>query len=157
METGITKSSSRKTMRVSIAFTGVACGALAGAPAMAATVQAGRPMLNAIPRTAAITEKSHCPAGTSHWLHMGLSKAADYCFGGKGTDSILDSGATSFCGGNNKGYFYGFLRETGKYETIHFGHGTTYAHIAGATGGDWLSVLKVHISNYSGTDKCPFP
>jgi len=155
MGTSITKSSSRKTKRVSIAVTGVAaCTAFAGPSAMAATVQVGQPILKAVPRIPDIKERG-CGAGTSNWFHLAFNKSQDICFGFTGTTNY-DYFATSFCGGNNTGYISG-SSAYGKREKIHFGHGTTYAHITGVSPNKPLFVSHEHISGYAGNDKCKFP
>jgi hypothetical protein len=157
------KPSARKSMRVATTFTGVAaCAAFAAPTAMAATGTGGHQLWrNAIPHTVRpdnTTVKS-CVGGTSNWFHLAYNKSHDLCFGGKGKVIFSNSQpvATSFCGGNNTGWIKGFYYTTGKSYFTYFGHGTFYAHIPNTTAADPLVLASMHISNYSGNDKCGFP
>jgi hypothetical protein len=160
MRTGI-----RKTMKVATTFTGVAACAAAFAPAAtAATTGHQLPYKNA-PVTAphgvrpGISERGGCPGGTSNWFHVGYAKVQDTCFGFKGTFSGSPVYyATSFCGGNNTGWIAGYLDGgAGAHYFTYFGHGTTYAHIPGTSASEPLAITQVHISGWSGGDKCGFP
>jgi hypothetical protein len=156
------KAASRKTMRVATTFTGVAaCAAFMTPAAMAGTARSAGPRSGNRPqangRTDAVrpanTEQRSCTGGTSNWLHMAFAGTA-LCYGFKGTLGIDGSAVSEFCGGNNKGWFAG-SSYGGKWVTHDFGHGTTYNHFT--TQARPFFVYSVHISNYSGNDKCPLP
>jgi hypothetical protein len=147
---GIKRALSGRTMQVTTVFTGVAAAAAAFTPtAHAAT---------------AIEVRPGCPAGTSHWLHLNgfrvissVSTQVYTCLGGSGTANPSFD-ATSFCGGNNYGYIEGHYRQTGEYYYTKFHQGTRFANIPDAYFGsnNSLFITKVHISGWSGSEKCGY-
>ena len=153
------KKAARKTVRVATTFTGAAACAVTFAPmAHAGTVQPTaqpgyrahqvRVNLDRVPGIHATITNGDC-LGTnqSHWFHIANS-ASVTCFGGTGTVTLVpDFFISAECGGNNKGYISG-SGPTG-HRKITWNHGTTYRNIGP------FSVSKVHMSGFSGNDKCP--
>lgn len=152
-------------MRLSTAFTGVAaCAVFVAPPATAVTGQTTRRQLvendaRKAKMRPASTIESTCHPGTSNWFHMAVSKSMDACVGYVGTVPLYPPYfATSFCGGNNRGWFSGYRSSGyGPYYYTKFVQGTTYAHIPNTGPNGHLEILTVHISKYSGNDKCKFP
>jgi hypothetical protein len=147
---------SGKMVRVGTAFTGFAACAAGFAPAAMATTTAlpvHQPLqADHLPKAAKIHESS-CVDGTANWVHIGLVGGSDTCFGGKGTSTVqLAQSVNKYCGGNNKGWIR-VLNGALDAKTVHFGHGTTYANFPKGYG----SLSAVHISSWSGNDKCGRP
>jgi hypothetical protein len=155
MKPGIKKAARRKTMRVATVFTGAAaCMTGLGPAATAGTGHYVRPMLH----TGGNITRHNCNRSTSYptWLHMQGSGIIS-CFGFTGTynwDQILGNSITYWmCGGNNVGWYSGIDRATGKVTTTHFHEGTNFVPLLGGSG--WY-INKVHISGWSGNDKCSY-
>lgn len=156
MKQSIRKAVSGRTMRVATTFTGAAACAVAFTPlAMAGTAHvAHQPALKGM-RPDIYDEA--CKGGTSHWLHLANNKGSDWCFGYSGTISA-DYLATSYCGGTNHGWIqgqYDSAQEKGYF--AYFGPGNTYAHMKGASQHKPVIIESVHITSWSGNDKCGFP
>jgi hypothetical protein len=151
MKSVIKKAASSKTMRVATTFTGAAACAVAFAPtAMADTHTAA---VQAQPNHA---ERSTMPLGIgagncgqpnqSHWLHVQSAYGAVKCYGGRGILGVGQLSVSSFCGGNNSGYFY----EDG-FKIHRFQVGTYFYKPSEAP----FTVSAVSISTWRGGDTCP--
>jgi hypothetical protein len=159
MKPSIKKAVSGRTMRVATTFTGAAaCVALTGGPAMADTVHPAPAQPGHQPRQARVNpnaianvQRGNClETNQSHWFHMGWSTSTlseVTCFGFTGTYTLNpDFFISQECGGNNKGYVSG--TGVNGHRKVTWGHGTTWRKIGE------LSVSKVHMSGWSGNDKC---
>jgi len=110
----------------------------------AAALTAVAPALALTPNTAqAATRLVNCAAAPHFWTVFKGGEGSLYCFGYNG--GTWSDGATlpvgGECGGNNFGWWV-----DSKFGPTGFGPGTTYRSAPG--------VSAVHISGWSGTDRC---
>jgi hypothetical protein len=150
-------SKSKRTMRVATVFTGIAACtagmAAYGTTAQAATHTTVKPTVKPAVRPAvrtpgrvsgSIREVTSC--GSNTWLHvMSEDNFGSFCFGFRGTSiPTNETGMYAQCGGNN----YGWLSSLRGSRFVTFGKGTTYRTL------NWPHLSYVHISGWTGTDKC---
>jgi|HubBroStandDraft_1064217.scaffolds.fasta_scaffold40355_2 hypothetical protein len=168
MNSSLSNGSSKRTMRVATLFTGAAaCAITAFAPtALAATAadgnqNAGRPHTGRdIPmlHTGGTITSSVCGtdrANYSTWMEM-IYKGAYICYGFTGTTAADQHGnwgssTTSICGGNNVGWYSSNNSGRGPTKKATFREGTTFVGLPNVP---W-QINKVHISGWSGGNKCP--
>jgi len=155
---------SRKSVRLATMLTGATAWAVFAPMANAQVAKPASGSLEKAPVSKSVRYNTMRPdAGTrvcshtSHWFHA-YQLASSYCVAGPGTFYVPDighQGDWGFCGGNNKGWFTGSTI-SGKYQKHTFGHGSTiYVFQKPLFPDNIFYISYVHISNWSGNDKCP--
>jgi hypothetical protein len=147
-------------LRMATVFTGAAACATAFGPAAGAATTAGAGTTAAAATTAATAGKPlpsnidevDCTAADAHWFHLYWSAAADHgptCLGYKGLKAV-DHWFSSWCPGNNYGYFTYLSSQGGGPYTYIFSAGEllhSYPYSA--------YILDVYIGGWSGPWTCP--
>jgi hypothetical protein len=134
------KNASGRKMRVTAAFTSVAAVATTFTPVFATAAHASS------------LREAACTTSRETWLHIRSAyfHSHEMCWGFKGGRSIYPPalGYNQECGGNNHGFIIWSNVTTG-HKAIGFHQGTTYATYLA-----YSEVAGVHISGWSGNDKC---
>lgn len=172
MKSAISRSRTKKSLRVATIFTGVAAvtvgvtqAANAQDVAHAAAKPAPKHINNAVRPDGRIngTIQYYEDCADNHvdptWLHVATAlwiytnSGSQYiqrsvCFGGDGIySSPPGRGISGECGGNNSGWIDGY--NNGKSVSFNFKPGTKYAFF------DWSHYDDVLITKWQGTDTCP--